>query len=289
MKHLGVVMVALTALMIVGAAPAGAQAAPSVVVSPATDLVDGQTVSVTATGFLAVSSSGGTFVPTAFECAPQFPPSAVFDFDTAINIVGPQLSQYCIQLGQFPVTQSGTTSRDATVSRAFTSSGGTAITCGVAPGDCLIVVAGVQPGAAALASMPISFATTPMEIDAGGRICAPETIEFEFDDVEAKSSGELTGEVEFEARDAKFKSSKILLFFTSGPVGVVISSGKYDGHSGYTSVALVLDNGEDPANPDLLAFYVDDSSGHVVLTSEMLQPVCKGDIRIHEDQDFFDN
>ncbi len=45
----------MCALLLVGAAlvssPAGAQVAPSVVVSPSTGLVDGQTVSVEATGF----------------------------------------------------------------------------------------------------------------------------------------------------------------------------------------------------------------------------------------------
>lgn len=123
---------------------------------------------------------------------------------------------------------------------------------------------------------------TPDEIDGSGKICAPEKIEFEFDDVEVKGAGELRGEVEFEAEDAKFKSSKIDLLFTYQNIGLVISSGKFNGNSGYRAVALVLDNGKDPANPDLLAFYVEDSSYNVVLTSEMLQPVCKGDIEIEE-------
>jgi hypothetical protein len=47
------------------------------------------------------------------------------------------------------------------VSRSFTAPDGAPVTCGVAPGDCQIVVAGVRPGDAGLASVAISFATEP--------------------------------------------------------------------------------------------------------------------------------
>jgi hypothetical protein len=59
------------------------------------------------------------------------------------------------------VTQGDTTSRDVTVRRSFLSGDGHAIECGAAPGDCLVVVTGAVPGMAGLASVPISFATTP--------------------------------------------------------------------------------------------------------------------------------
>jgi hypothetical protein len=161
MKRFGCLAVAVAAVVFLGAGPAGAQATPSAAVSPASGLVDGQAVSVTSTGFLAVSSSGGTFVPTAFECAPQFPPSALYTLETVSGIVGPLLNQYCTGLGQFPVTQSNVTSLVVNVRRAFTSPDGNAIACGAAPGDCLIVVTGVQPPLAGLASAPISFAARP--------------------------------------------------------------------------------------------------------------------------------
>jgi hypothetical protein len=150
-----------TVALVAIAAGAGAADDPSVTVTPSTGLVEGQSVTVVASGFLAASSSGGTFVPRAFQCAPQFPVSAVFDPTTATTVVDPLLARWCTSLGDFPVTQSTTTSRSVPVTRAFTSPGGESVRCGVAPGDCLIVVTGVQPPSAALASAPISFAATP--------------------------------------------------------------------------------------------------------------------------------
>ena len=161
LPRLGWIALAIAVVALLGASPAGAETTPAVTVAPATGLVDGQSVAVTAAGFLAVSSSGGTFVPAAFQCAPVFPMSAVFVFVTAQQVVGPLLNHNCTPLGQFPVTHSTTTSRVVSVSRAFTSGDGTAIACGMAPGDCSVVVVGLQPGFAALASASISFAATP--------------------------------------------------------------------------------------------------------------------------------
>jgi hypothetical protein len=118
-------------------------------------------VSVTASGFIAFTTPDGTVAPVAHECAPQFPPSAVFDIATAITVVTPLLVQYCTGLGLFPATQSAVTSRDVAVRRSFVSDDGHVITCGEAPGDCLIVVTGAVPGMAGLASVPISFAGNP--------------------------------------------------------------------------------------------------------------------------------
>lgn len=161
MKVLGCLAIA-TVVVFAGASSAGAEPIPpSVTASPTTGLVDGQTVSVTASGFIAFTTPDGTIVPVAHECAPQFPPSAVFDFATANTVVTPLLLRYCTGLGSFPVTQSGVTSRDVAVRRGFVSDDGHAITCGAAPGDCLIVVTGAVPLMAGLASVPISFATTP--------------------------------------------------------------------------------------------------------------------------------
>lgn len=161
MKRLGCLVATVTAAVFLGAVPAGAQVTPVVTVSPSSGLVEGQAVSVTSVGFLAVSSSGGTFVPAAFECAPAFPPSALYTLETVSGIVGPLLNQYCTELGQFPVTQSAVTSLVVNVSRAFTSPDGNAVACGAAPGDCQIVVIGVDLPLAGLASAPISFAATP--------------------------------------------------------------------------------------------------------------------------------
>ncbi len=161
MKRLGYLVATVTAAVFLGAGTVGAQVTPAVTVSPSSGLVDRQAVSVTSVGFLAVSSSGGTFVPGAFECAPVFPPSALYTLETVSGIVGPLLNQHCTELGQFPVTQSAVTSLVVNVSRAFTSPDGNAVACGVAPEDCQIVVIGVDLPLAGLASAPITFEPAP--------------------------------------------------------------------------------------------------------------------------------
>jgi hypothetical protein len=167
MKRLGLLVAVVLLVVSVAASPAIAQTTPVVVVTPATGLVDGQTVSVAASDFLAVALSAGTFVPTAFECAPQFPPTSTFDLQTAVNVVEPLLEKYCVSFGEFPVTQSTATTRNVTVRRSFVSRTGETFTCGATPGDCLIVAAGASPGGVAgLASSPITFAPpTPTSKD----------------------------------------------------------------------------------------------------------------------------
>jgi len=159
MRRLSLLSLALLTATLVLAAPAWAAApAPSLVATPDTGLTDGATVSLTASGFIAATVSGGTVVPQALECANQFPASAVFDLQTALDVVSPLLDQYCAGLGTFPVSETGTTSRDVAVHRSFTTVDGTTVTCGATDGDCLVVATGAVPGAGALASAPISFA-----------------------------------------------------------------------------------------------------------------------------------
>ena len=64
LNRLGWIAPAIAVVALLGASPAGAEPTPAVTVAPATGLVDGQSVAVTAAGFLAVSSSGGTFAAT---------------------------------------------------------------------------------------------------------------------------------------------------------------------------------------------------------------------------------
>jgi hypothetical protein len=149
------------AIAIGPATAAVAADAPSLTVAPNSSLVDGQQVTVTSSGLLAFFGSAGRFVPSAFECAPQFPATATFDLDTAIRVVVPLLAQFCVFLGEFPPTQSTTTSRAVNVLRSFTPPGGPAVQCGVTPGDCLILTAGIIGSEGGLASAPITFAPGP--------------------------------------------------------------------------------------------------------------------------------
>ncbi len=125
---------------------------------PSGGLFEGQTITITSSGLLSVANSAGVFVPTAWECAAQFPSSAVFDFDTAINVVGPLIGQNCVKIGDFPLTQSDVTSRRTDVFRSFTTVNGGLVQCGLAPGDCVILASGFVPGAVGLASAPLTFA-----------------------------------------------------------------------------------------------------------------------------------
>jgi hypothetical protein len=158
-KRLICSVAAVIVTLATGVPAAHAQTMPDVAVTPSTGLVDGQSVSVTASGFIAfVIPTGDTFVPTAFECAPEFPPSATVDLQTAFDVVEPLLNEFCHDFGEFPVTESTVTSLTISVARSFVTRSGGSVTCGSAPGDCLIVAAGASPGSVVgVASAPITF------------------------------------------------------------------------------------------------------------------------------------
>lgn len=124
------------------------------------------------------------------------------------------------------------------------------------------------------------------EIDGDGRLCSPKS-SFDFDDVENHHDGSRSGSVEFEAKAGEFKSTSITALGFSGNIGIVSGLGKFEGHSGYDFVAVVVDAGRHSTPPDVLAYVVEDSTTHaVVLSSTTFQFICDGDIRFHEDSDF---
>jgi hypothetical protein len=152
-----ILVVALSAMLIAPSASAAADG-PSLTVTPDTDLVDQQTVTVTSNGLIAIIAFPGEIVPTLHECEPEFPASAVFPIDFGNDVVSPMLQQHCVSLGSFPPTGSLVTSRTVAVLRAFTTTNGVAVQCGISHGDCLFVAAGAVSGFAGLSSAPISFA-----------------------------------------------------------------------------------------------------------------------------------
>lgn len=124
------------------------------------------------------------------------------------------------------------------------------------------------------------------EIDGDGKICSPKS-SFEFDDVENHSDGSRSGKVEFDSKAGEFKSTSITALGFSGNIGIVSGTGKFEGHSGFDFVAVVVDTGKHSSPPDVLAFVVEDSTTHsVVLSSGTFQFLCDGDLRFHEDSDF---
>lgn len=145
------------------ASPAGAVTSPAVTVAPDSALVDGQAVTVTATGFVAAAGRPGTFVPAAFECVGGvFPASATFFLDpTVIDQVNLLLNQSCTFLGNFPATNTSTTNMQIAVHRAFVTPNATTVQCGTSPGACAMVVLGLvippSPPNGGVASAPLTF------------------------------------------------------------------------------------------------------------------------------------
>ena len=138
---------------------ADAQEGPSVTVTPSTELTDGQTVSVTASGFFATNDPRiGTIVPSAHQCpAGLFPASGVtpLDPDFAAQVLQ-VLNESCGSLGSFPVASP--TTRTVTVHTTVTTPSGGTLRCGVSTADCAIVVIGLTNSAnLGVASAPISF------------------------------------------------------------------------------------------------------------------------------------
>jgi Neocarzinostatin family len=132
LRRLGVLLVAATVMVLFGAAPAWA--APTVSASPSTDLVHGQTVTVSGSGY-----SAGTSL-AVLQCVAGG--TNVFDF--------------CDIGGFVSVTtdSNGAFSTSFTVLRVFDTSQGET-DCAAAPGTCLIAV---SPFATTyVASTPLSF------------------------------------------------------------------------------------------------------------------------------------
>jgi hypothetical protein len=135
---------------------------PSLTVTPNTGLIDGQTVTLTETGFFSFSH-GATFAPSAYECvAGQFPVGSVGVVlpVSELGTVNQQLSADCTPRGQFPV---GVPTLAVGAARQFTTTAGTPVQCGVLVANCVFVAFGVAQSTfvfvgIGLASAPITFA-----------------------------------------------------------------------------------------------------------------------------------
>ncbi len=162
MRRVGLVF-AVVGAMLLGIGPMGraeAQEGPSATVAPSTQLTDGQTVTVTASGFLAISDPRvGTIVPEAFQCPAGLAPDSAtspLDLEAALEFLR-LLDARCDSLGSFPPA-SGTTTRSVVVHTTVTTETGGTLRCGVTAGDCAIVVFGVTNSIdLGVASVPISF------------------------------------------------------------------------------------------------------------------------------------
>jgi hypothetical protein len=133
---------------------------PSLTVNPNTGLIDGQTVTLTETGFFSFSSPIGTFAPFAYECvAGQFPVSDIVPVSD-LGIVTQRLNAFCSPDGQFPV---GVPTLAVGAARQFTTTAGTPVQCGALSANCVFVAAGAAQSTSGFvgigaASAPISFA-----------------------------------------------------------------------------------------------------------------------------------
>jgi hypothetical protein len=151
-RRLGTALVALLVAAggLVGPAGPADAATPghTVTVTPSTGLSDGQTVTVSGTGFVETPVVNDWAIAT---CRPQILTSAP-TLDDALS--------YCdVTTAPFVFTHadaSGNLSTSYTVRKSFPS-GGTTITCGQAPNDCAILVAQLTSAGFVGAAAPISF------------------------------------------------------------------------------------------------------------------------------------
>jgi hypothetical protein len=146
---IAVVTLALAAAGLVGAtAPAGATAGHAVTVTPSTGLSDGQTVTVSGTGFTETPIVNDWSVAM---CRPEILAGAPTIEDAIANCD--------ITTQPFVFTHAdanGNLSTPYTVRKTFAANG-TQITCGQAPNDCAILVAQLTSVGFVGAAAPISF------------------------------------------------------------------------------------------------------------------------------------
>ena len=148
MRHLrrvGLVVLAVVLGAVAVPATAQAQEAPTLTVTPNTGLVDGQTVSLTGTGFVDISSIAG------LECPPQFGGRTEFTINEVLSNCG-----FVAFAGEITTDAAGNLSGSATVQEVFTASGGATYDCTVR-NDCVLLVAGLHGSGLAGATVPIRF------------------------------------------------------------------------------------------------------------------------------------
>ncbi len=124
------------------------------------------------------------------------------------------------------------------------------------------------------------------EIDGDGKVCSPHKLYFDFEDVEGHRDGSFSGSLSFKSGHDEFRSRKITALGFAGNIGLVFGTGKLNDHSGFSFIAVVVDNGKRSKTPDILAFVVNDSASRTAMTSETFAPNCDGDINIHTDTDY---
>lgn len=148
------VIVALTLSgALVAVEPAGAAAVHTVTVTPSTGLTDGQTVTVTGTGFDETPVINDWFVS---QCSAAILSLATIDVGAAIND--------CDQTGGgfAHADGAGNLSTSLVVHTTFTTGVGAgtgSATCGQAPNDCAVLIAQFTNNGFIAAATPISFGT----------------------------------------------------------------------------------------------------------------------------------
>jgi hypothetical protein len=147
-------IVLLTAASCVPQVAPSAPPGPGVTVEPNTDLRDGDTVAATQTGFISSFAAGIEITPSLQQCRSGiFPASALgpltTEFIQHISALARANSQ---SIGLLRV---GEPTFTVAVDAYFTTINGTDVACGAA--GCALVVLGVAPGNAAVASAPIAF------------------------------------------------------------------------------------------------------------------------------------
>ncbi len=145
----------VTALALGGSLAAGGSAGAAdshtITVSPSTGLTDGQTVTVSGTGFVETPLVYDWVVT---QCDPAILTETI-SLDNALQDCDATTSPFTF----VHADSAGNLSTPFTLRKSFTTSGNIAVTCGQAANDCAILVAQVVGGGFAGAAAPITFGT----------------------------------------------------------------------------------------------------------------------------------
>jgi Neocarzinostatin family len=136
---------------LIAVGPAGAAGAHTVTVTPSTGLVDGQTVTVSGTGFVEtpiINDWSVSLCDSAILSEPITLQNALHDCDATTQ---PFVFTHADAAGNL--------STPFAVRKSFTTSGNLSVTCGQAPNDCAILVSQLTGSDITGAAAPISFGT----------------------------------------------------------------------------------------------------------------------------------
>jgi hypothetical protein len=276
-----VIAVLVTAMAggVLTAAPVGA-ANWQISVSPAAGLTDGQTVTVTGSGFTEHPLTQFVVDWAIAQC----------DDSVLHQPLDPVLVASHCEVTSTPFRfahpdAAGKVSVRFRVATRFTPGvGGVPVDC--TRSACAMVVAQVTDAGFVGAATPISFAVIPpadaVAVNGQGTIGVDHPASFEIDGVQRSGSNRPTGAFRFRSvsRKLRFESTAIATADRLHNIARFTGTGSFNGRGNYIFDATVVDNHGSTSHPDRIALEIRDPAGTLFSTSSGLRHVRDGDIVI---------